>query len=317
MKSIRPPVLGPNKAIGIVSVAAPEPATNIAFFERGISALQKMGHKVVLSAHACGKHGYVSATASEIAADLHEMFLNPIVGAIVCAGGGINANKVIRHLNFDLLATHPKPLVGVSNPTVILNAITARTGLMTFHGPSVVWDFGSESGLPELTSASFWHLITTTDSLVTIDASAKWSWLRPGTFKGRLLGGNLTSIQALLGTENEPTWQDSVLFWEDIAKPVNRLDMMLSHFRDAGVLDQLSGMIVGQLVSCEPSEGVTYQEMLLEVLGDYNFPILTEVPLGHTAEKLSLPIGAIVSSATGEGLKVNLGERPKRESNYS
>lgn len=306
MKTICPPPLEPGKAIGIVCVAAPEPATNAAFFDRGLKAIKASGHDVIIAPHTNNKQGYVSATGLEIASDLHALFLNPKVGAIVCAGGGINANRVIKHLNFDLIGANPKRLVGVSNPTVILNAITARTGLITFHGPSVVWDFGNEKGIPEITSTSFWTVLETPSASTKIEAGASWSWVRPGEFEGTLLGGNLTSIQTLLGTPNEPEWSGSVLLWEDIAKPVNRLDMMLTHFRDAGVFDKLVGMIVGRLVSCDTSEGVTYDKMLLDLLSDYDFPILAEVPFGHTPEKLTLPIGAVVSGATGEGLVLNL-----------
>ena len=101
---------------------------------------------------------------------------------------------------------------------------------------------------------------------------------------------------------------DGIFIWEDICKPVNRLDMMLTHFRDVGVFDNLKGMIVGELVSCEPSDNVSCEEMLLDLLSDYNFPILTGVSFGHTPVKLTLPIGSIASGSTGQTLKLHLGE---------
>lgn len=180
----------------------------------------------------------------------------------------------------------------MSNPTVLLNAITARTGLITFHGPSVVWDFGAEGGTPELTNDHFWGLLESHERTYELPVQKGWRWLRDGALSGPIVGGNLASVQGLLGTPYEPDWDGAVFVWEDVAKPVNRLDMMLTHFRDAGVFEHISGMVVGKLVSCEPSDGVTYDEMLLDLLSGSNFPILTEVPFGHTAEKITLPIGA-------------------------
>ncbi len=305
----RPTPIGTHATIGIVSVAAPEPVTDKEFFDRGVEAIRAAGHDVVLAEHTASKRDYVSGSAADLAADIHTMFEDSRIDAVICAGGGINANRLTAFLDFDLIAQHPKPIVGVSNPTIILNAITARTGLTTFHGPSVVWDFGGEDGIPESTGTALWGLLQCAEDDFVVPKSSTWRWLRQGQMAGRLFGGNLASIQALLGTRSEPDWEGAVLFWEDIAKPVNRLDMMLTHFRDVGVLDRISGMIVGQLVGCEPSEGVDHHAMLLDLLGGYDFPILAEVPFGHTAEKITIPIGAWVATEPGQGLTFDLKER--------
>lgn len=308
MNPIRPAALKPDATIGVVSVAAPEPVSDPAFFDRGVEAIRATGREVVLADHTRSRSGYRAGSAEDLAGDIHALFEDPNVGAVIAAGGGINANRLTRFLDYELIARNPKPFIGVSNPTILLNAITARTGMITFHGPSVVWDFGSEDGMPKDTATSFWELLACTDDIYKVPESSQWSWLRPGTLAGPLLGGNLTSIQGLLGTPNEPNWDGAVLFWEDIAKPINRLDMMLTHFRDAGVLDKISGMVVGQLVSCEPSDGVNCKEMLLDVLAEQDFPILMEVPFGHTADKVTIPVGANLSAAPGQGLTFNLTE---------
>ncbi|MGH3720086.1 MAG: S66 peptidase family protein [Pseudonocardiaceae bacterium] len=294
MRMVRPKSLRAGGVIGVVSVSAPEPATEGEFFDRGVAALEQCGYDVVLGKHTTGQQGYVTASGEALAADLHELFSNQRVSAIVCAGGGVNANRLLRHLSFDIIGAQPKILVGVSNPTVLLNAITEQTGLITFHGPSVVWDFGVENGAPApaLTRTHFWELLGSREPAYAVPVQKDWRWLRKGDLSGRVIAGNLASLQGLLGTPYEPNWDDAVLFWEDIAKPVNRLDMTLTHFRDAGVFDRINGMVVGKLVACEPSDGVTYDAMLLDLLRGNEFPILTEVPFGHTAGKLTLPIGA-------------------------
>lgn len=304
---VRPKPISPGNTIGVVSVSAPEPVTDTSFFDRGILALKERGYDVLLGSHTTQQHGYVSAGGPALAADLIQMFENDRVKAIICAGGGVNANRLMQHLNWRSIATHPKPLVGVSNPTVLLNAITAQTGLITFHGPSVIWDFGSESELPEFTKRHFWSLLETAESDYQIKVQPNWRWLREGELSGRVIAGNLASLQGLIGTPYEPNWDNAILMWEDVAKPVNRIDMMLTHFRDAGVFTRIRGMIVGQLVSCEATNGVTYDEMLLDLVSDYEFPILAEVPFGHTPDKLTLPIGShIHASPSSSVLRLEL-----------
>ncbi len=292
MQIVRPKPLKPGATIGVVSVSAPEPATETAFFNRGVAALKVRGYEVVLGEHATDQQGYVTASSKILAADLHELFANDRVSAVICAGGGVNANRLLHHLSWEIICGHPKSLVGVSNPTVLLNAITKQTGLITFHGPSVVWDFGAEGGTPELTSSHAWGLLESQERTYDVPVQDDWQWLREGELYGRVIAGNLASLQGLLGTPYEPDWDNAVLVWEDVAKPVNRLDMILTHFRDVGVFDRINGMVVGKLVSCEPSNGVTYDQMLLDLLRDDEFPILIEVPFGHTPEKITLPIGA-------------------------
>lgn len=304
MQAVRPRPLRADATIGVLSVSAPEPATESAFFNRGVAALKARGYQVVLGKHTTEQQGYVTASSDALAADLHELFTNERVSAIICAGGGVNANRLLHCLSWDIIRDHPKALVGVSNPTVLLNAITKRTWLITFHGPSVVWDFGVENGVPEVTSAHFWSLLESHEPTYEVTVQDDWRWLRGGELSGHVIAGSLTSLQGLLGTPYEPNWDNAVLFWEDVAKPVNRLDMVLTHFRDAGVFDRINGMVVGKLVSCEPSDGVTYEHMLLDLLRDDEFPILAEVPFGHTADKLTLPIGAqLYASPTSDVLR--------------
>lgn len=292
MNNIKPVKLTKGSTIGIVSVSAPEAAMEPEWFKRGAMAIEQHGYKVRIGSVAIDSHGYLSAEEKLMADDLNTFFQDDEIAAIICAGGGTNANRLLRHLDYEMIGKNPKIFVGISNPSVLLNAIYAKTGLVTFHGPTVVWNFGSPSGLPEYTASHFWPLVEGTYVAGAILPRDKWSWWRNGKTRGRLIGGNLTSIEGLLGTPWAPEWKNSVLFWEDIGKPINRLDMTLTHFRDAGVFDGISGMIIGELVNCaSPEGGQTFEEMLHEVIGDFSFPVLTHVDLGHTDDKITLPIG--------------------------
>ncbi|MFF7098139.1 LD-carboxypeptidase [Streptomyces rubradiris] len=277
--------------IGVVTVSAPEPAAHPDVFDQGLDRLRSRGYEPVIAPHAANRDGYRAGSETQLADDFHAFLTDPGIDAVVCAGGGKSANRLLRGLDYELIAQHPKPIVGVSDPSLLLNAITARTGLMTFHGPAVLWDFGAEKP-PAATGDHFAAVLAGDAAAARIDAPLTWA--RTGTARGHLVAGCLSSLRCLLGTVWEPDWNGAVLAWEDAFKPVEQLDQALTHFRDRGVLDQIAGMVVGELVSCEPSGGVSAHEMVMDLCAEYDFPIAFGLPFGHTPLKHTLPVGAEV-----------------------
>ncbi|MGW2331617.1 S66 peptidase family protein [Streptomyces sp. NPDC001700] len=275
--------------IGIVTVSAPEPAQHQDAFARGVEALRNRGFETVTAEHALDVHGYRAGSEAKLLKDFHTYIADPNIAAVVCAGGGKNANRLLSGLDFPLIAAHPKPIVGVSDPSLLLNAITARANVVTFHGPSVLWDWGAEDA-PPTTGDHFTSVLADRAQAGRIDAPLAWA--RPGTADGHLVAGCLSSLRCLLGTPWEPLWHGAIFVWEDAFKPVETLDQTLTHFRDAGVLDKISGMVVGELLGCEPSGGLGATEMVMDLCGEYGFPIAFGLPFGHTPLKYTLPIGA-------------------------
>ncbi|WP_063002565.1 S66 peptidase family protein [Nocardia mikamii] len=295
-EAIRPPALKPGDRIGVVTSSAPEPFTDADWFERGLTALKAAGFDVVVSETARQEFGYRAAPEQPILADLHAFIRDSTIKGIVFAGGGKNSNRLLGGLDYTTLGRHPKVIVGVSDPTAILNAITAQTGLVTFHGPSVVWDWGS----PEPDQLTVQHFVRMVggEAAAGLLKDAPVTVLRPGTAEGPLVAGCLSAVRNLLGTPYEPSWDGAVFAWEDVGKPIEQLDATLTHFRDLGVLDRISGMVVGELVNCENSRGWGATAMLHDLADSYDFPILTGLPFGHTSTKYTLPIGARVQIDT-------------------
>ncbi|MGW0770817.1 S66 peptidase family protein [Streptomyces sp. NPDC002676] len=288
---VLPAPLAKGDRIGIVTVSAPEPAQNPDQFARGLEALRDRGFEPVTADHALDTHGYRAGNESALLNDFHSFIADPDIAAVVCAGGGKNANRLLRGLDYTLIGAHPKPIVGVSDPTVLLNAITARTGMPTFHGPAVLWDFGSADA-PAATGDHFTAVLAGEAQAARINAPLGWA--RTGSAQGPLVAGCLSSLRCLLGTVWEPNWRGAVLAWEDAFKPIEQLDQTLTHFRDCGVLDQISGMVVGELLGCEPSGGTDAQQMVTDLCAEYDFPVAVGLPFGHTPLKHTLPIGAEV-----------------------
>ncbi|WP_433194454.1 S66 peptidase family protein [Nocardia sp. CA-107356] len=298
-EAICPPALKPGDRVGILASSAPEPFLASSApepfidsegFERGLTALESAGFAVAVAETAVQEFGYRAVPEANILTDLHTFVTDPTINAIIFAGGGKNSNRLLGGLDYSALARQPKVIVGVSDPTVLLNAITARTGLVTFHGPSVVWDWGSPEP-NDLTARHFARMVSGVAYAGRLE-DAPLTALRPGQAEGQLVAGCLSAVRNLLGTPYEPSWDGAIFAWEDISKPIELLDATLTHFRDLRVLERISGMVVGELVNCEDSHGWGLTAMLHDLCEDYGFPILTGLPFGHTSTKYTLPIGA-------------------------
>lgn len=219
-KRVKPQALEKGDTIGVVSPSWCGPALFPHRVERGRAFLESLGYRVVLAEHAVGRRGWVSGTPEERAADIHRMFADPDVKAIVAAIGGDHSCQVLPHLDFGLIAANPKVFVGFSDVTVLNLAIHARTGLVTFSGPALMTEFAEypepfaysvehflkavagTGPIGEIAPASVW-----TDERLdwgtkadltrarTLKTSPGWAWLRPGRGEGPLVGGCLESME--------------------------------------------------------------------------------------------------------------------------
>ncbi len=182
---MKPQALEKGDTIGVVSPSWCGPALFPHRVERGRAFLESLGYRVVLAEHAVGRRGWVSGTPEERAADIHRMFADPDVKAIVAAIGGDHSCQVLPHLDFGLIAANPKVFVGFSDVTVLNLAIHAHTGPIGEIAPASVWtderlDWGTKA---DLTRAR------------TLKTSPGWAWLRPGRGEGPLVGGCLESME--------------------------------------------------------------------------------------------------------------------------
>lgn len=295
---ILPPRLERGDQVALVTVSAPEAAQNPHWVERGLNYLRQLDLKPLLFPRAlANEKTYLADEPSAMADDIHAAFRDPGIKALICTGGGTNANRLLPHLDYELIRSHPKAFIGMSNPTAILNAIYVLSGLVTFHGPVLVWNFGAPDGLTPFTLASFRQVLWRAEPPGPLpDVHRSWKFLKGGTARGRLVGGNLWTLQSLLGTPYMPDWDGTILFWEDVAKEPKRLDAVLTHFRHAGVFDRIVGMVVGRCAGCESREpSLTLRQVVEELTAEYSFPVLYDVCFGHTDDKLTLPIGAMAT----------------------
>ncbi|HEY7483619.1 MAG TPA: LD-carboxypeptidase [Streptosporangiaceae bacterium] len=238
--------------------------------------------------------GYLAGPRAQRAADLMAAFTDPTVTLIVPATGGKGAAHLLDLLDYDAIRANPKVFTGMSDPSILGNAIFHRAGLPTLHGPSG-YDFFQPTVNTD-TESAFWQIVATSIAGQEIPG-ADWHVVRGGgLITGRLLGGHLGTTRTLVGTHWMPDVTGAVLALEEVFVPWAAVDVALTHLRLAGVFDRIAALVVGVPVDCPRDDAPDrdWDEMILRCVGG-DFPVVTNVEFGHTAHKIPLVIGGEVT----------------------
>jgi muramoyltetrapeptide carboxypeptidase len=284
----KPPRLRPGDVIGVVSPAA---AVSEEKLRRGCLTLEQLGFGVRLGDHVLDRHRYLAGTDQVRASELTAMFHDPHVQAIFCSRAGYGSGRLLPLLDVPALLPTPKIFLGFSDVTLLLNAFVKRAGLVCFHGPVVAGEFAG--GLTPRAQAHLWNLLTTGFGEHALTFSTT---LRAAVSEGPLIGGCLSVLVATLGTPFALDTRDAILFIEDIGEKPYRVDRMLTQLKQAGKLDQLAGVIFGEMNSCrgETNDPALLLSIIDEVFADYDYPIGFGLPAGHEGENFTLPLGTQV-----------------------
>lgn len=252
----------------------------------GITALESRGYKVFVHPQTFARDRQSAGTPAQKIAALHELWQEPRIGAILAAGGGNRSLHLLARLNYALIKAQPKALTGFSDVTALLNAVNAHTGLVTFHGPTLD-KIRDDDRLSALVSA-----LSGTPRTPDMGGARV---LRSGQGSGPLIGGNLSLLQYLAGTPEMPDPTGAILFLEDVAEELSKIDRMLLHLRRTGVLSALSGLILGgfdDLSETGRPFGFTLIDLVREHTEGTPYPIVMGAPFGHREVLETFPIGA-------------------------
>jgi len=267
---------------------APSGAWNPERLAAGVEILSGWGLEVV------GPHGaepvrYFSAHDRVRADELAAGFRDATVRAVLAVRGGSGAARTFRSLDMAAIAANPKLFVGFSDMTLLLDRVLTEADLLCFHGPMIGVD------LPRISAAareSFRRFLFGEDGW--FDATARECW-RAGGGEGVLKGGCLAVLVTTLGTPYEIDTTGALLFLEDVAEQPYALDRMLTHLKHAGKFDEVAGVVLGPMQSCDGGQGPAFlREIIMDVLDEFDFPVLFGIEAGHGADNRVLPIGARV-----------------------
>lgn len=282
--------LQPGDTVGIVSPSAPVEAEMEDRLEAGIAELELMGLNVKLGGSIRSKALEYAGKPQDKADDINGFFQDPEVKAIICTQGGETANTCLSLLDWESIRRHPKIFIGVSDITVLLNAIYHKTGLITFHGNDLLWGFGND--MTPYEKEAFVHFLMAGE-IGLISANGPRETIRSGSAAGRLLGGNLGCLLKLAGTDYFPDFQDAILFLEEYETTPIACYSAFHHIRQMGVFDQIQGVIVGYIYGLqkEGGQGPMMEDILLRVTPSHDFPILKMNDFGHNCPNTVLPVG--------------------------
>lgn len=329
----KPPKAYPGCVVGVFSSSSPVSCTAPTRYARGRRYLEAKGFRVVDGA-LCGRQDhYRSGGIAQRAAEFNALLHNDHVQILMASIGGNNTNSILPYIDYDYLKAHPKIIVGYSDVTALLLAVYAKTGLVTFYGPALAASFGElppyvdttydcfaalvcgQSPLPlEYRQPPFWtdeYLNWESQSRAKTPSPNTWLTVNPGVCEGRLIGGNLNTMEGFFGTEYMPPIREGdVLLLEDSLKDAATIERSFSLLKLAGVFERIGGLILGkheQFDDC--GTGRRPHEILQEVLGNARFPILAQFDCCHTHPMLTMPIGCRVRLDAG-AQRVTLLESP-------
>lgn len=293
---IKPKRLSEGDTVGLVLPAS-------AAFEHDDIALAKeqleaMGLRVVIGPHAYDRHGYFAGKDRDRADDINRMFANDDIDGIVCYTGGWGSPRILPYLDYDLIARKPKVFVGFSDITALLNAIHQRTGLVTFHGPV------GGSNIETYSLDHFRRVIMTPEApgvlaqpakkpSELVDRTNRVVRLSLGKASGRLVGGNLTLVAALMGTPFEVDTDGALLFLEDVDEAIYRIDRMLTQLALGGKFDRMTAMAFGRCTACGSNapSAFSLEDVLRDRFASLGKPAIAGLSFGHIEQKMTIPVG--------------------------
>lgn len=308
MRTLIPKALRHGDTIGLISPSSPSPDHEK--IDQAVAYLEKLGYRVKPADHFNSKAENRRELDRRKLHDLHKMFADRSVKAIFCLRGGSGATRLLENLDYDLIAENPKILAGYSDITALSIALYAKTGLITFSGPMLATELHNPS---PYTEANFWKILESTSSTHQIvnHPDHPVHVYRKGSVSGTLLAGNLTVLSCLVGTPYLPSMKDSLPIFEDINEEPYRIDRLLSHLYNAGLLNKCGGILFGQF--SKEAMDFDQEHPLLDILNYYtdktapHVPIVAGLSYGHIDDLLTVPIGIVCKlHATSEQLSLTM-----------
>ncbi|MHC1703626.1 MAG: LD-carboxypeptidase [Tenuifilaceae bacterium] len=286
MENITPPPLKFGDCIGIVAPARKVIQQEI---HPAIKYFTSRGFMVKTSPHLFSEHHQFSGTDEQRASDLMNMIENKSVRAILCARGGYGTIRLLDHVNFRKLQQNPKWIVGYSDITVFHSYLNSWYGVETIHGP-MPFTFPPDGGSNE----SLEYLLKVLMGENPTYHVEPHPFNKQGKAEGTIVGGNLSILYSLSGTDADISPVGKILFIEDLDEYLYHLDRMMMNLKRSGKLKGIKGLIVGGLTEMKDNHipfGSNPHEIVAETLRDYNIPVCFNFPAGHTDPNLSLIMG--------------------------
>lgn len=293
MGIIKPKKLNIGDKIGVIA-----PSLSAKEYLRSVNSALKIisgfGFRPVLAKNIYFDYHGSAGTPEQRSKELLNFYSDKKINAIFCVMGGETTNQILNLVNYDVIKDNPKVLVGFSDMTNLLLAVYAKTNQVVFHGPNL-------SSFPSINNQSIeflFKMLTNNDIIYPQDIKI----IKPGKANGKLVGGNLMIINALRGTNYSPIYQNKILFWEELDESVGSVEYQLYQLKLTGILNEISGMVVGHIE--QDSKKKKYTEQLIsEITKNLSIPVINVEYFGHNISHfLTIPIGVRAKIDTNQNL---------------
>ena len=285
---IQPPYL---KAGDTVAIVAPSGILKHREDEvkQAVTLLESWGLHAVVGKHVFNKAHHFAGTDAQRCEDFQRALDDPKISAIWCARGGYGTVRILDKLDFSKFKTHPKWLIGYSDITALHN-LFHNEGFQSIHALMCVSLTEDLSEIQE-TVDTFKSTLFGTPVNYTLEGS---TYNKPGEATGQLVGGNLTILHTMIGSKTSIDTAGKILFIEEIGEYKYHIDRMLQSLKRAGYFDNCKGLIVGDMTKLRKNTtpwGTSIEQLILDALSDYNFPIAFNMPAGHEKDNRALVFG--------------------------
>jgi muramoyltetrapeptide carboxypeptidase len=292
-----PPLLESGARVGLIAPSGP--LRDAGDLERATANVRAFGWEPVVGEHVLERDGYLAGSDEHRLADLNRLTTDDSIDGIWCIRGGYGAMRLLHGIDYDAWRRRPRALIGFSDITALHAAIGQRANMVSYHGPT------ARAELPEVTRDSLAQVLRLRagDSYTVSGASP----VVGGTARGRLAGGNLALVAALVGTPYAWDLDGAILVLEDVLEAVYRIDRMLVQLRESGLLSRLAGIAFGQFTEIpEDRDNIDrpIERILREFAERIGVPCVMNFPIGHVAEHVTLPLGAVAELDADAGTLV-------------
>jgi muramoyltetrapeptide carboxypeptidase len=289
---IKPPHLVKGDLIYITAPAKYADESSV-FYAKNL--LEKAGFRVLLSKHCLGKNNYLSGLDAERLSDLQFGIDHPEVRAIICARGGYGCVRIVDQVNWANMLLEPKWLVGFSDITVFHHRLI-KLGVQCIHGTMPLnFETNTAAAIDTLL-----HNLSNTPADFNLDTN---NFNKQGVGTGMLMGGNLSIVHSMLGTDDQYNFEDAILFIEDVGEHLYQIDRMIFALKKSGALHKIKGLIVGGMSDLEDTDPPFGQSITAIINSQFEYskiPVLFGFPAGHISDNRSLVFGKRVSLEVGK-----------------
>lgn len=285
----------------LILIVAPAKAIETEHVYYSKEYLEQKGYRVEISEHCLGQHNYFSGTDEERTKDFQWAIDHPEAKAILCARGGYGSIRILDRLQWASQLRNPKWIIGFSDITVF-HQLMQKMDLKSIHATMPLnFQTNSNESLDTLL-----HAIEGKNYTIEIESSPN---NKRGHAIGELIGGNLSIVYSLLGTDIQPNYKNKILFLEDVGEQLYALDRMFFSLKKAGILDDISGLIIGGMTDIKDTTattvGLTVEEIVRQHFQYRNIPICFNFPAGHITDNRALIFGETIHFEVNDNVQLH------------